>query len=127
MDELDLSGVMLGSEDSARLAALYTKVLGAPGYEQDGWYGYRIGRGNLMIGPHSEVHGQSAEPARVMLSLVTPDVAAAFAAWRDAGAGVVAEPYQPSPDEAPDMWLATLTDPDGNYVQLGTPWEDDVT
>jgi predicted enzyme related to lactoylglutathione lyase len=36
------------------------------------------------------------------------------------GAGVIAEPYQP--EGGP--WLATVTDPDGNYVQISPPWVD---
>jgi hypothetical protein len=30
----------------------------------------------------------------------------------------------PGKDDNPTMWLATLADPDGNYFQLATPWED---
>jgi hypothetical protein len=36
------------------------------------------------------------------------------------GAPAVAEPYTPDPEG--DNWLATLKDPDGNFMQLSTPW-----
>ena len=37
----------------------------------------------------------------------------------DLGVTVVQEPYQPG--GAPEMWLATFEDPDGNYFQLASP------
>ena len=36
-----------------------------------------------------------------------------------AGATAVQEPYHPG--EAPDVWIATFADPDGNYFQLLSP------
>ena len=39
----------------------------------------------------------------------------------DAGAIVIREPY--SFEGAPDYWIATLADPDGNYFQLVTPFD----
>ncbi len=76
-----------------------------------------------MIGPHSEVKGKSQTPQRIMVSFVTKDVQAEFARIKELGATVIAEPYMPSAQESPDTWLATLADPDGNYLQLSTPWE----
>ena len=35
------------------------------------------------------------------------------------GAKIIKEPY-----EMGGMWIATLSDPDGNYFQLMTPWKD---
>ncbi len=34
------------------------------------------------------------------------------------GATIVKEPY-----ELESMWIATFADPDGNYFQLMSPWE----
>jgi predicted enzyme related to lactoylglutathione lyase len=57
-----------------------------------------------------------------MLTIEADDVEASFREIVAFGADVVAEPYQP--DGAPgDVWLATVSDPDGNYVQLASPWE----
>jgi len=88
----------------------------------DDWYGYEVGTGSLMIGPHSEVHGRSKEPARIMIGLETEDVPGQFARIRDAGAEVVAEPYHPD-GAGEGFWLATLADPDGNYLQLSSPYD----
>jgi predicted enzyme related to lactoylglutathione lyase len=119
---MNLNGIMLGTENSAKLAEFYTKVFGEPGWHDADWYGYAIGDGSLMIGNHSEVHGNSQEPARIIISITSKDVKADFEKIKAAGAKVVADPYLPDKSKA-DMWLATLADPDGNYLQLSPPWE----
>ena len=74
-----------------------------------------------MIGAHSAVQGKNEQPGRILLVLQVDDVKAAFDELKSYGATVVAEPYQP--DEAGTMWLATVADPDGNYLQLSLPWK----
>jgi predicted enzyme related to lactoylglutathione lyase len=39
------------------------------------------------------------------------------------GAAVVAEPYNPAED--PKGMIATFADPDNNYFQLMSPWENE--
>jgi predicted enzyme related to lactoylglutathione lyase len=114
------SGVMMGSEDPTALGAFYSRVLGAPQFHDGDWYGWSTGA-HLMIGPHSEVQGRNTRPERIMLTLEVPDVAEAFAELKSHGATPVAEPYRPEDDDE-GFWLATVEDPDGNYVQLATPW-----
>jgi predicted enzyme related to lactoylglutathione lyase len=121
---MKISGVMIGSENTKPLGDFYTKIFGKPGWQQDDWYGFDIGGGSLMIGPHSEVKGKSNEPARIMIVVLSDDVRKDFSQLKDLGAEVVAEPYQPNDKEMPDTWLATVADPDGNYLQLTTPWGD---
>ena len=121
---LDLNAIMLGSEDPKRLADFYQEVLGRPTDWTDadnGWYGWRIGASNLAIGPHSDVKGKAAEPARVMMNFETPDVRAEFDRISSSGAQVVAEPYEPGAG----MTMCTFADPDGNYFQLASPWTGD--
>jgi predicted enzyme related to lactoylglutathione lyase len=117
---LNLSGIMINSEDVSTLSEFYRKVLGTPGWEQDGYVGWQVGSGLLMLGPHSEVKGTNEMPGRIMCNLETPDVKGEFDRIKGFGAQVVAEPYQPGAG-AGDMWLATLADPDGNYLQLASP------
>ena len=123
---MKLIGAMIGSENPHKLGEFYTKVFGEPVWHQDDWYGYSVDTGSLMVGPHSEIHGSSNEPARIMLSLADSDVLSAFNKFKDCGATVVAEPYQPSAEESPNVWLATVADPDGNYIQISTPWEESM-
>ena len=123
---LNLNSIMLGSEDSKRLADFYGKVLGGPEAEwsdpANGWYGFKAGQGGLVLGPHSEVKGTNEQPGRLMFNLETSDVKAEFERLKGEGAQVVAEPYEPG-GEGSGMWMATFADPDGNYFQLTSPWE----
>lgn len=120
---MKLSGVMLGSENSKKLAQFYTKVLGEPGWAENDWYAYNAGGANLVIGPHSEVKGTNKSPARIMITFDTVDVRKEFERIKAAGAKVIAKPYQPGKDES-GGWIATFADPDGNYFQLATPWKE---
>jgi predicted enzyme related to lactoylglutathione lyase len=120
---MNLQSIMLGSEDSKRLADFYSKVLGDPNPEwsdeANGWFGFRAGTGGLAIGPHSEVTGKNQQPGRIMVNFETPDVKTEFERIKATGARVVAEPY--SPGEG--MLMCTFADPDGNYFQLASPWD----
>jgi len=117
---LNLSTVMIGSEDPKGLAGFYTKILGDPGWDDGGFVGWQVGSALLMIGPHSEVKGSNKEPARVIFNFETPDVKGEFDRIQGLGATVKQEPYQPG-GGAEELWLATFEDPDGNYFQLASP------
>ena len=122
---LNLNNVMLGSDDSKKLAEFYTQVLGKPNPdwsdEENGWFGWQAGDGSVAIGPHSEVKGKSQQPGRIMLNFSTSDVKGEFDRIKGLGAEVVAEPY--SPGGMDEMQMCTFADPDGNYFQLSSPWE----
>ncbi len=85
-------------------------------------YGWQFGGAFLSIIEHSEVKGQAAEPQRVILNIETREVQAEFDRIKATGATVVKEPY-----ELQGMWIATFSDPDGNYFQLVSPWEGGAT
>lgn len=116
---LSLNTIMIGSEDPNALSTFYTKVLGEPGWQDGGYVGWQAGSGTLMIGPHSEVKGRNEMPGRIILNFETPDVKAEFKRIKGLDVTVQQEPYQPG--GAPEMWLATFEDPDGNYFQLASP------
>lgn len=116
---MKFSGVMIGASDVHTLATFYTKVLGPPSFVDGEWHGWFDGSG-IMLGPHSEVHGTSENPQRLMIMFEVDDVKATFDELKGRGAEVVAEPYRPQDNEE-DFWLATLADPEGNYFQLATP------
>lgn len=110
---------MIGSSQPKVLSEFYTKVLGMEPMMQDGdWTGWKAGDTFFSVGPHSEVKGQSKEPARMMFNFETKEVKEEFDRMVKAGAISVKEPY-----EMQGAWIATLSDPDGNYFQLMTPWE----
>ncbi len=117
---MNLNSILIGSEEPRRLVEFYTRVLGQPGFSEGGFTGWQIGTGFVTVGAHSEVHGQNAEPGRLIWNIETPDVQGTFERFRDAGATVVREPYSFA-DVGPEASIATLSDPDGNYFQLMTP------
>ncbi|MDQ3099103.1 MAG: VOC family protein [bacterium] len=116
---LNLNSVMLGTMQPKEMAAFYEKILGKKADMEDGgWYGWSVGSAYLSIGEHSETAGKAADPARMMFCFETKEVKEEFERMKNAGATVVKEPY-----EMGGGWIATLADPDGNYFQLMTPWE----
>ena len=120
MADLSLNNVMIGSAQPEVMGEFYTQVLDRPSDMKDeGWYGWRVGASWLSIGQHSEVKDQAKEPQRVILNFETPQVQEEFERCKAAGAKVVKEPY-----ELQGMWIATFADPDGNYFQLMSPWEE---
>lgn len=116
---MQFNGILIGSEQPDRLADFYRKVLGDPGWDDGGYVSWQLGAASVSIGPHSEVHGTNAEPGRIIWNIESNDVKGDFARFRDAGATVVREPY--NFEQAPDSWIATFSDPDGNYFQLVSP------
>jgi predicted enzyme related to lactoylglutathione lyase len=123
---MNFNGILIGSEDPARLADYYTGLFGAPGWNDGGYTGWLIGSGSVTVGPHSEVSGKNAQPGRIIWNIETQDVQGEFERLRDAGAIVVREPY--GFDDAPaDALIATFADPDGNYFQLMSPMGPDVS
>ena len=116
---MNLSSILIGSEDPGRLSEYYTKLFGSPGFEDGGYTGWKLGTGYLMVGPHDEVTGTSAHPGRVIWNLESADVPGDSERLKAAGARVVREPYHP--DDSSEMWIATFADPDDNYFQLASP------
>ncbi|HEU0235957.1 MAG TPA: VOC family protein [Candidatus Limnocylindrales bacterium] len=116
---MNFNSILIGSEDPARLVDYYTKLLGEPTMAEGGYTGWLVGSGFVTVGPHSEVHGQNAEPGRFIWNIETADVAGDFERFRAAGATVVREPY--GFEGSQDFQIATLADPDGNYFQLMSP------
>jgi predicted enzyme related to lactoylglutathione lyase len=116
---MNFNSILVGSENPQGLVDYYTKLFGAPGFADGGYAGWQIGNGFLTVGPHSEVHGKSAEPGRLIWNIETTEVQAEFDRMKAAGAIVVREPYEF--EGAPGSAIATLADPDGNYFQLTSP------
>ncbi len=123
MAEVKFNSLMIGSEHPDTLGQFYAGVFDRPADMKDGgMYGWQFGGAFLSIIEHSEVKGQAAEPQRVILNIETREVQAEFDRIKATGATVVKEPY-----ELQGMWIATFSDPDGNYFQLVSPWEGGAT
>lgn len=118
---LNLSSIMLGSTQPTVMAEFYQKVFDKePDMSDGGFTGWVVGSTFLGVGEHSEVDAKAKEPQRLIFNFDTKDVKEEFERIKAiSGATVVKEPYQMG-----DAWIATFADPDGNYFQLTTPWED---
>ncbi len=116
---MNFSGILIGSEDPQRLVDYYSKLFGAPGFQDGGYTGWQIGSGWITIGAHDQVTGKNAHPGRLIWNVESADVKGDFERFKAAGATVVREPYNPG--GPPDGWICTFADPDDNYFQLMSP------
>jgi predicted enzyme related to lactoylglutathione lyase len=119
---MNFNNILIGSEDPKRLAEYYTKLFGAPAWDEGGYVGWMIGSGAVSVGPHDQVHGKNAAPGRIIWNIESTDVKGDFDRLKAAGATVIREPY--GFEGAPDAWIATFADPDDNYFQLTSPMGD---
>ena len=118
---MNLNSILIGSDRAEALIAYYTKLFGKPDFHESGYAGWQLGASTLSIGPHSDVHGKSAHPGRMLLNMESDDVSGDFARLKAAGAIVIREPYEVG--DAGGFWVATLADPDDNYFQIQTPYQ----
>ena len=116
---MNFNSVLIGSADSGRLIAYYTRLFGEPAWSDGDFAAWKVGSGVISIGSHSEVHGANEQPGRIILNLESHDVKGDFARLKAAGATVVREPYAYEGDAGTS--IATFSDPDGNYFQLISP------
>ena len=119
---MKFSGVLIGSEDPGKLKDYYTKLFGKPTWEDSGYFGWQFEGGGIAIGAHDQVKGKNREPGRVIWNLEAADVKGESARLKSAGATVVREPYDPG--ENSGTFIATFSDPDGNYFQLMSPMDE---
>lgn len=117
---MNFNSILIGSEDPKRLTQYYSKLFGAPAFEDNGYTGWQLGNGFVTIGPHDEVKGSNPQPGRLIWNVETADVRGEFDRLVAAGATVVREPYGFDEDESGGL-IATFSDPDDNYFQLMSP------
>lgn len=109
--------VNIGTEDPKRLGAFYQTLWGDPLFEGGGYASWQLGESLITVGPHDQVKGPNRDPGRFLLSVMSTDIKGDFERYKAAdGATVIREVYQ-DPD-APQFWIATFSDPDGNYIQI---------
>ncbi|OGC59556.1 hypothetical protein A3A70_02145 [candidate division WWE3 bacterium RIFCSPLOWO2_01_FULL_42_11] len=117
---LNLNSIMIGTQKQVEMTKFYEMVIGkAPDMHEEGWSGWMVGSCFLGIGEHSEMGGEAKDAGRIMFNFETKEVREEFERIKSGGATVIKEPYQME-----SFWIATLADPDGNYFQLMTPWEE---
>jgi len=118
---LNLNSLMIGTAQTQVMAEYYKSVFQRDADMIDGdYYGWSVGNTFFSIGFHSEVIKEAQDPKRIILNFETKEVKEEFERIKNIkGTVVIKEPY-----EMGGVWIATLADPDGNFFQLMTPWED---
>lgn len=120
---LKLNSILISTGNPKPLTKFYEEVFQKSVDQMMGWL---VGGVYLVVLEHSEVKGKSNQGPRVMFNLETTDVKGEFKRIKDIeGATVIKEPYEMEGWEG--GWIATLADPEGNYFQLMSPWEDPNT
>jgi predicted enzyme related to lactoylglutathione lyase len=118
--KLDLNSILIGTAQPQVLTEFYEKLfVRPPDMSDSGYSGWQVGSCFLTIGGHSEIQGQAKEPARVIINFQTEAVQEEFERLKGLGVRVIKEPYGMDGEG----WIATLADPDGNYIQLMTPMD----
>jgi predicted enzyme related to lactoylglutathione lyase len=105
-----LGSLLLGSSNVAEMRNWYHRAFDA---KENAMGAFELGAVQLFIEAHSEVHGSAQEPARCVLNLDVDDCRALAEHLRALGTRFVRDVEQ-----EPFGLIATVTDPDGNYVQL---------
>ena len=108
--------LMLGTDQPSALARFYGEVLGLRRVERFADPVFEAAGGFIRILDHSEISGPTREPARAQINLFVDDVEAEFA--RVLAADVSVRVHRPPERESWGGLVATLRDPDGNFVQL---------
>ena len=112
-----LANASIWSENLNNLLPFYRDVLGLNVAMDSPEYVYLAPdeqSPGLGLATHSEVHGRNTDPARHMVAFLSDDLPADWKRLKDAGVEFIQDPT----DYGDGMSIATLKDPEGNYVQL---------
>jgi len=112
-----IAGLLIWTEADrfAAMARFYRDQLGlAPRTSKSDFINFDWGGVRLSVSVHDRVHGLTREPFRIMVNLAVDDIDAVHARLCAAGVAFVRSPER-------EDWggqVASLTDPDGNLIQL---------
>jgi predicted enzyme related to lactoylglutathione lyase len=110
MANVSIGSLLVGSSNVEAMKEWYRNAFGAKENEMGA---FELGPVQFFVEEHSEVSGNTKEPARVIINLDTDDCRAVEARLRELGVTWVREVEQ-----MPFGLIGTVSDPDGNYVQI---------
>ncbi len=102
------------SDEPVRLREFYRDVVGLSDDHPGMGNPFIAGDAAIYIGWHSDLHGPTKEPARIMLNLFVADLAAEQKRIEGHGVRFIRTAGR-------EYWggvISTFPDPDGNYVQI---------
>lgn len=118
----NLNSILVLSENPKELAEFYRKIFDAePSWTGGEYVEFKAGNIHFEVGPHDKVRGKNPNPERILFNFHVDDVQGEYEKLKKMGVTVIKEPYTPKEDER--LTIATFADPDGNYFQLMTAWE----
>ncbi|AXK33928.1 VOC family protein [Streptomyces armeniacus] len=110
-----LGGIVLGSTDPERLWEWYRTAF-APGAAKDGeMLGLELGGTYLIFESRDDVAAKAAEPGRILVNFEVADIRASE---KHLDETLSVHWIRPVTDMDGEVFLATVEDPDGNYIQL---------
>ena len=108
-------GVIIWTEELEGVVPFYRDTLGLePHSERPDFVSFKWGDMRLGIGKHSHVKGRTREPNRIMVNLGVDDIHKEYERLLSKGVQFVRPPEQ----EHWGGWVSSLSDPDGNTIQL---------
>jgi predicted enzyme related to lactoylglutathione lyase len=105
-----IGSLLIGSSNVDQMKDWYRRAFSVKDNDMGA---FELGAVQLFIETHSEVSGPTKEPARVLINLDVDDVRALEAHLQQQGVRWV-RPVE----QAPFGLIGTMSDPDGNYVQI---------
>ena len=112
---INLAGVTIWTEHLEQMTMFYRDTLGLTMRSDHGdFVNFTLGGARLNLGLHDRVQGPSKDPYRVMVHLEVDDIHAMHQHLVAQDVKFIRQPEQ----ESWGGWIATLSDPDGNVLQL---------
>ncbi len=105
-----IGSLLIGSSNVDQMKEWYRKAFGAG---ENDMGAFEFGPVQLFVEEHSEVHGATKEPARVVINLDVEDCRGLEGHLEQLGVTWVRKVEQ-----MPFGLIGTVADPDGNYVQI---------
>ena len=73
---MNLNSILIGTDDPGRLIAYYTKLLGEPAWNMEGYVGWMIGSGAITMGSSSGISTHRSDCAAVAQPALVAQIAA---------------------------------------------------
>ena len=110
-----VAGIIISTHNFDQMKYFYTNTLGLKiSRQKKNQLTFKHGNFKFIITTHSKVIGQAKDPHRIMLNFVVNNIESEYLRLKEKNVPFLRIPAK----EHWDGWIATLTDPDGNIIQL---------
>ena len=110
-----LAGIIISTHNFAQMKSFYTNTLELKiSREKKNQLIFKHGNFKFIITTHSKIIGQAQDPHRIMLNFLVKDIHSEYLRLKQKNVPFLRIPEK----EHWNGWIATLTDPDGNIIQL---------